>query len=268
MSDHALTSADATLLRDAVRGAGSVAMHYFRRRPKVWEKAKNDPVSEADMAVNRYLKARLEAARPAYGWLSEESEDDPRRFGCDRVWVVDPIDGTRAFIKGRPDFVISAALVDCGRPVLGIVFRPALDQLFEAGLGTGARLNGQPIQISARAALEAGGMAGAEDYFRSRTVWPLPWPQLRFQPCNSIALRVCLVACGDLEAAVTLRPKNDWDIAAADLILSEAGGLLDSGEGRPHLYNGKLPRLPRIIATNGHVHAAVMARVDAAVSAA
>ncbi|MGF1605543.1 MAG: inositol monophosphatase family protein [Rhodothalassiaceae bacterium] len=261
-------SDDFALLVDAVRGAGAIALHYFNRKLRVWEKAKNNPVTEADIAVNRYLKARLEAARPDYGWLSEENEDDPRRLTKERVWVVDPIDGTRAFMKGTADFAISVALVEAGRPRLGVVYRPLRQDLYAAASGCGARLNGEPIHPSDRTVLDDSRLAGDPGYFRSKKIWPLAWPATRCRNWNSIALRVCFVASGRVDAAVTLQPKQDWDMAAADLILTEAGGRFDSGEAGPHAYNGPIPRLPRIIATNGPLHAAVMERVQAAVDKA
>lgn len=255
---------DFDLLVDAVQGAGAVALHYFKRKYQVWEKSKNDPVSEADFAVNRYLKARLEAARPDYGWLSEENEDDPKRLTRSHVWVIDPIDGTRAFIGGTADFSVSAALVVDGKPLLGAVLRPLTGDLFAASQGGGARLNDELIMAKDCADLSGARMVGDEGYFRSRRIWPMPWPEIHCEACNSIALRLCLVAAGMADAAVTLRAKNDWDMAAADLILSEAGGVLNPHLS-PHVYNSKTPKMPLVVASNPAIADAVMQRVDAAI---
>src|SRR3989338_1294718 len=135
-------------MKEAVREAGAIAMRFYQTDHKQWSKAHdNTPVTEADIEVNELLHARLAVARPDYGWLSEETEDDSSRLTQPRVWVVDPIDGTRAFAKGRPHFVISVALVENGRPVLAVLFNPAMDEFFEAEAGKGARLNGRPIHV-------------------------------------------------------------------------------------------------------------------------
>ena len=134
-------SADHALVADAVREAGDIARRYYGGNVESWEKNPGDPVSEADLAIDTFLKEKLTAACPDYGWLSEETVDDPSRLDKSRVWIVDPIDGTRSFIAKKPEFTICAALVENGQPILGVVYNPILEEFYEAELGTGAFLN-------------------------------------------------------------------------------------------------------------------------------
>ncbi|MBK5909983.1 hypothetical protein CCR85_00550 [Rhodothalassium salexigens] len=254
--------AETRLLAEAVREAGRVALGYFRHRPKMWEKRPNDPVSEADLAVNESLRATLGARRPDYGWLSEEDADDTARLGARRTWVVDPIDGTRAFLQGRDCFVVSAALVEDGRPVAAAICRPTHDNLYSAWRGGGAWLNDRPIRVSDTDRLDDARVLGDEDWMHSKRLWPVPWPRLRCRgDCNAIALRICLVAAGDYDATVSLRPSNDWDVAAAELILEEAGGVCITGMGHPHAYNSPKPKPPFVVAAAPGVSDAVMERM-------
>lgn len=227
---------DHTLLCAAVRDAGALALQYFQTDLKHWDKGKDDPVSEADHAVNDLLHARLQGGRPAYGWLSEETEDDQARLTCERVWVIDPIDGTRAFIKGRPHFTICAALVQNGQPISAAVFNPATDEFFEATQDGGARLNGDAIVPSARDAIEGCRMAAFAPMFK-HPAWPEPWPDMEIVDRNSVAYRLVLVANGYVDACLALNRKNDWDLAAADLIVREAGGRITTHDGARLVYN-------------------------------
>jgi len=244
--DHALVS-------EAVRQAGALAMRYFRGRVVQWEKKPGDPVSEADHAVDDFLMERLVGARPDYGWLSEESEDDPARLEAERVWIVDPIDGTRAFLKGKPEFTVCAALAVAGRPRAAAVFNPATDEFFEARAGGGARLNGRPLAVSTRR-----GPRGLELLASRRTFehhhWLTELPRARFTALNSIAYRLALVAAGRFDAAISLLPKSDWDIAAAELLVREAGGRLTTAEGEALLYNQANVRHPSVLAAPPAVH--------------
>ena len=255
-------AADARLLTAAVRDAGAVALDYFHRGARFWDKAANDPVSEADLAVDASLQAALAGSRPDYGWLSEEGEDDPRRLACQRTWVVDPIDGTRAFLKGRDTFVVSAALVERGRPVAAAIFRPVTGDLFTAERGAGARLNDAPIKAPATDRLEDAAVLGDAGLFRSERLWPVPWPAVRCSGgYNAIALRICLVAAGAFDATVSLRPTNDWDLAAAELILEEAGGVCVSHMAGPHAYNTAKPKPPFVVAAAAGLEHSIMKRM-------
>ncbi len=247
---------DAALLNAAVREAGGLALRHFKTGVKSWDKKPNDPVSEADLAVDELLHARLGGARPDYGWLSEESE--PEGLERARVWVVDPIDGTRAFIDERPEFTVCAALVEDGAAVAAAIFNPATDEFFEAATGAGARLNGAAIRVSGTAELPGAQLLGPRKLFaKHKEHLPAaasggPLPDMHY--VNSIAYRVALVAAGRYDAVVTLHGVNDWDIAAAGLVLTEAGGRLTTHDGRDLRFLRQGTRQPNLLATNGHLH--------------
>jgi myo-inositol-1(or 4)-monophosphatase len=230
VSDHA-TLGD--MLRTAVREAGALALTYARADLKHWTKGNDSPVSEADIAVDALLKERLGGT--GYPWLSEEVEDDPVRLNARRVWVIDPIDGTRAFIAGRDDWTISAALVEDGRPIIAAVFAPVADEFFFATLGTGATCNGAPIRV-----IDAETLAGARVGGPKRVIDNL----LRHEPAvvaapriHSLALRFAKVAQGTLDVALASANSQDWDLAAADLLVHEAGGTLTTLAGDAAQYN-------------------------------
>jgi myo-inositol-1(or 4)-monophosphatase len=244
---------DLALLEAAVREAGGIARRFFGTDYKRWSKSGGSPVTEADLAVDRFLRETLTAARPDYGWLSEESPDDPARLGRERVFVVDPIDGTIAFLKGRPHFTICAAVVRAHRPVAGAVYNPMSDEFYLAGAGGGARRNGVPIRVGDRAGLKDCAMLGD----RSQLGRP-PWPPMHVQNRNSIALRLALVADGSADATVSLSAKRDWDLAAADVILAEAGGRISDLAGAPLRYNGPDAVQPGLIAAGPALHAQIV----------
>ncbi len=229
-----LWTADRERLAAAIRDGGAIALKFFRGTFKSWTKGKSDsPVSEADIAVNDLLRERLPL--PGDGWLSEESENDPARLGARRVWVVDPIDGTRAYIAGREDWSISAALVETGRPVVAAVFAPAADELFLATAGSGATRNGAPIHVSAGVGLDGARIAGPKrllEWIAGRHPGIAAMPRV-----HSLALRLVRVAQGELDGAIAGGRANDWDLAAADLLVHEAGGLMTTLDGKVLSYN-------------------------------
>ncbi|ODT83409.1 MAG: hypothetical protein ABS76_03330 [Pelagibacterium sp. SCN 64-44] len=215
-----LYSDDLELLRSAAVAAGIIASSYFRRDVKSWTKENASPVSEADIVVDRFLAANLLGARPAYGWLSEETVDNPSRLDCERVFVVDPIDGTRAFLRGEDYWTISLAVVENGVPVAGVVYAPALDEMYEASKGGGARLNGQKLVRNRRAGapplIPAPGAVHQEMQAAGLTY-------TRGPAYPSLAYRLVQVATGRLDAALARRGAQDWDIAGAAVILGESG---------------------------------------------
>ncbi|MBL4595013.1 MAG: 3'(2'),5'-bisphosphate nucleotidase CysQ [Robiginitomaculum sp.] len=233
---QATPAQDLSLLETAARGAGALAMHWFANPGKVWDKGDQHPVTEADLAVDQQLKEVLRAARPDYGWLSEETVDDRSRLHAARVFIVDPIDGTRAFIQGKPHFSISIAIVEKGRPIAGAVFNPALDEMYLAAKDKGASLNGEPIRIRTCASLLDCRMIANEGLFRQKH-WRESWPAMQYCTRNSMAYRIALVASGAHDVTLTLRPKSDWDLAAADLIANEAGATITDPDGVAFAYN-------------------------------
>jgi myo-inositol-1(or 4)-monophosphatase len=254
-----LREPDVELLESAVRTAGTIVRNFTTQPYKTWRKSDGSPVSEADLAVNRYLNQTLRPARPDYGWLSEESEDDPARLHAKRVFVIDPIDGTVAFLKGHPHFTICAAVVEGERPIAAAVYNPLMDECFTAAKGEFVRLNGKSIRVSHREALDGSRILA------SKTVLDDPqwdWPPLYGENRNSSAYRIALVACGTFDGTISLTAKHDWDIAAAELIAEEAGGIVTTHEGAPIRYNGVAPVQPSAIAAGPALHAAIIARLN------
>ena len=250
---------DLALLLDTVASAGAIALGYFGASPNKELKSDGSEVSEADIAVNDHLQKVLMGARPDYGWLSEETDDDARRLDCQRVWVVDPIDGTRAFLREKPEWTVSVALVEDRKPVLAAVFNPAKDALYHAIAGGGAFLSGQPAHVEDRSEIAHSHFAAAAELFRKK-FWSEPWPPLDVRWVNSIAYRMALVASGHVNAVISLSNKNDWDLAAADLLVQEAGGKVTTQLGEPFLYNGTVPRQDSVVAAGPLLHALLLER--------
>ena len=256
--------ADLALVEETVRQAGAIVRKFYRGSYRKWDKGKGQPVTECDLAVDEFLSHRLRAARPNYGWLSEETEDDPQRLEASFVWVVDPIDGTVAFVKGRPHFTICAAIVADGRPIIGTVYNPITGECFSAMSGRGATLNGKRVHVSTRTVLEGCRILGPKTTFDRPPVNiapSIPWPPMHVETRNSVAYRLALVACGAFDAAVALSAKHDWDLAAADLIVQEAGGRATTHGGDLFRYNAAPPLQPSVIAAGPALHAQLIARV-------
>ncbi len=246
-----------TLLKQAVHEAGDIARTYFKGDLKSWDKKPGDPVSEADIAIDTHFRELLMKARPDYGWLSEETADDPTRLEKSRVWVVDPIDGTRSFIAGKPEFTICAALVEDGAPVLGIVYNPILEEFYEASLGSGAFLNGERIFCSEKQDLENGHFLTSRKAFEWHG-WLNDAPGASFGHVNSIAYRMVKVASRQVDASLSFTAKSDWDIAAADIILKEARGISTTTSGQSLNYNKKSVEHRNVISSGTALHPALM----------
>ena len=246
--------ADRARLAAVIRDAGALALKTFGGPLKSWIKGHDSPVTEADIAVNDLLLERLPSLGD--GWLSEESENDPTRLAARRVWVVDPIDGTRAYIAGREDWSISVALVEDGRPVLAALFAPVTDELFLATLGCGATRNGGPIKPSDGDGLDGARVAGPKRMLErmvARHTGLLAVPRV-----YSLALRMVRVAQGTLDAAIAGGNSADWDLAAADLLVHEAGGIMTALDGQPLLYNRPEPVHGVLVASGRRRHAAII----------
>jgi myo-inositol-1(or 4)-monophosphatase len=248
---------DYALLLDTVREGGALALSYFHDGVKHWQKGPDDPVSEADHAVDDLLRQKLLSGRPEYGWLSEETDDDPKRLDCKDVWVVDPIDGTRAFIQQRPEFTVCAALVREGRPLAAAVYNPATEEFYDALLGGGARLNGNPIHVSAATNFEGARLLTGQHFFRNTGPADKP-AEVTIHMVNSIAYRMCLVADSRYDACISLSRKSDWDIAAAELILAEAGGVNTNSLGQGFEYNRPETLHKSVISAGPDLHAHVL----------
>lgn len=237
---------DLKLLKSAAVHAGIIALGFFRTELRTWTKNVTSPVSEADIAVDHFLIGALRGARPDYGWLSEETADSPARLESQRVFIVDPIDGTRGFIKGEDSWTISLAVVEAGRPIAGVVYAPVRDEMYVAGLGLGASHNGAPMRVEGPAPASPIIPAPAAVHNELAT---LGVDHVAGPAYPSLAYRLVQVAAGTLDAAVARRGAQDWDIAGADIILTEAGARFeDVCLGMP-LYNGSDTRHAALAAT-------------------
>ena len=247
----------AARLDAAVREAGSLALSMFGKPIKQWTKcASASPVSETDIAVDTLLRERLTGGSNAIAWLSEETADDAARLTSRFVWVVDPIDGTRAYLSGQPDWAISAALVENGRPIAACLYAPALDEFFAARAGAGSTLNGNAIAATPGADLHAIRVAGPQK-FLERLSAILP-PFTKLPRGHSLALRFARVAQGLCDAAFAGGNSHDWDLAAADLLVHQAGGVLTPLVGGAIAYNRPVPRHGMLIAAGRDRQAALI----------
>ncbi len=244
--------ADLLLAERAARDAADHALWLSTRGFETWAKGKNDPVTTADLEVDALLRERLLDARPGYGWLSEETADSLDRLKARALWVVDPIDGTRDYARGRDGWAVSVALVVDGAVVLGVLAAPALGQVY-VGTAEGATLNGAAIRVSGRVA-EAGMRLPVDPQFVTARLWERPWDAMAVQKPNSMALRIAMVASGEADGLIDARMTNEWDVAAASLILEAAGGRITDREGSPFTFNKPEPELLGIVAATPALH--------------
>ncbi len=258
----------ARLMRTVAHEAGEIAMASFQAgaptTARIWNKEGGSPVTEADIAVDTFLKARCAEALPEAAWLSEETVDDPARLGKDLVWVVDPIDGTRAFMAGVPDWCVCIALLSGNTPVLGIVHAPALNvagsaqtsgATYEALAGAGATLNGNNIRATAGTNASPR-IAGPKPMLEALALHMPLAPQPRVP---SLALRLVRVADGSLDGGIVSPDSRDWDLAAADLIVEEAGGLVTSLDNARLAYNRPRPVHATLVVAGADLHPALLA---------
>jgi myo-inositol-1(or 4)-monophosphatase len=234
--------------------AGAMALDRFDTDFQRWEKTPGSPVCELDIAIDRMLKARLSTLLPEAGWLSEETADSADRLAHDLLWVVDPIDGTRDYIRARPGWCVSVALVDRGKPVIGILEAPSRNERWHAVIGQGSTRNGVPLKASDRT-----------DFPGSRTpVDALPKADrdlVMVHKPNSIALRIAMVAADEADLVATLRWGNEWDIAAAILVASEAGAVVSDALGALLVFNKPRPQAFGVLVSTPGIHPAAVARL-------
>ena len=244
---------DRELLQQLGVEAGKIGMRWFGKKPEVWMKEGDSPVSEADFAIDRFLKNELMQARPDYGWLSEETDDDLGRLGAQRLFVVDPIDGTRGFINGMDQWCVSIAVVENHRPVVGVLECPALQQTIVSQLDEGAWCNGSRLGTAAMGKDRSLRLTGPRSVqsqaldSSARAVEKLP-----FVP--SLAYRIAMIAMGEAELSLARASAKDWDLAAADLIAHEAGACLTDLTGERPTYNCEDVRHGALLACPQHDH--------------
>ena len=252
-----MPASDLDLLIDAARAAGEEALRHTGPTARRWDKPGGlGPVTEADMAVDALLSDRLRAARPGYGWLSEETEDSDARLSCERVFIVDPIDGTRSFIEGSGTWAHSLAVADRGVVTAAVVYLPARDMMYVAAERQGAFLNGAAIRVSDRNDLSGASLLAAKPNLAPQH-WVGGTPDVKRAHRPSLAYRLCLVAEGRYDAMLTLRPSWEWDIAAGELILREAGAMTSDRAARVLRFNNAAPKVNGVIAANPVLHDAI-----------
>ncbi len=227
------------IAKDAAFEAGSIIMSYYNTDYEIKDKGYHNPVTTADHAADTLLKKTLMAARPDYGWLSEETVDSTARLSKERVWVVDPLDGTKEFIEGVPNFVVSVALVENGYPVVGVLYNPVTKEMFTAEKSKGAFLNDKPILCSTKESVSEMVILNSRSETR-RGLWK-SYDGIfgKLKAIGSVAYKLGLTAAGKADIFASLRPKNEWDICAGNCIINEAGGKLIDLNGEQRLYNQK-----------------------------
>jgi len=228
--------ADLELAERAAREAGKVILGYYQDEYEIQEKGKGNPVTTADLEADKVLESTLLGARPDDGWLSEETADSPARLDCSRVWIVDPIDGTKEFIKGIPQFAISIALAAEGQIVVGVIYNPAKDELYSAARGLGLTLNGKPAHVSDLTDLSKASILASRSEV-ARGEFDVFKDDYEITPIGSIAYKLALVAAGQADLTFTLTPKNEWDFAAGSLLVTEGGGRVLVLGGHPQTFN-------------------------------
>jgi myo-inositol-1(or 4)-monophosphatase len=243
---------------EAVKEAGELALKLFRNGVDRWRKSDGTPVSEADLQVDSLLRQRLLQQTPDYGWESEESDGQTPR-AAQRFWLVDPIDGTIAFLGGSDSWCISLSLIEAGRPILGIIHAPAQKRTYSTARGGGAKLNGQPVKVSDTQKLQGARLIGNQTSLKPHR-WRHPLPDVERITVPSLALRLAHVAQGAADGALALGHKHDWDLAAGDLLVSEASGVISDLEGARLSYHPGRSIRSGFIAANAAIHAALMAK--------
>ena len=252
-----MPESDAAIVAEAVLAAGEIALRYWRKSPKSWEKPDGTgPVTEADLAVNDLLLARLSTARPGYGWLSEETPDGPARLAQAQCFILDPIDGTRAFMAGEAHFAVSLAVADQGVVTAAAIYLPALDVLYSATLSGPALRNGLPIHCSARLALDGATLLASRPALAAEH-WRHPPPVKRAFRA-SLAYRLCLVADGSFDAMLTLRDTWEWDVAAGMLIAERAGAVVSDRLGAALVFNRDRPQVAGVLVAGAALHGALL----------
>jgi myo-inositol-1(or 4)-monophosphatase len=237
----------------AARAAGDIIRSHYHTRYDVDYKGKDSPVTIADRDANHKIHEIIQGEFPHDGWLSEETVDSPERLSCRRVWVVDPMDGTKEFIQKIPELAVSIALVEDGSPVVGVAYNPIHDQLCWAVRGQGAWSNDRRLQVSPATQLQDATILASRSETQ-RGEWEKFSSQFRIQQTGSAAYKMALIAIGDADATFTLVPKNEWDICAGVLLVEEAGGTVSHLDGRPLRFNQAKTLLQGLVASNGRLH--------------
>jgi myo-inositol-1(or 4)-monophosphatase len=246
------------LAKKASRVAGEILRSYWKREGlKIGSKGKDNPVTAADLEADQAIKNLLRDPFPAYGWLSEETADNEDRLQCSRVWIVDPLDGTREFINGIPEFAVAIALIEDGVPVLGVTYNPIKRELYSSARGAGCFLNSQRVRVTRTRVLKRATVLASRSE-TARGEWQVFDKMLKVSPTGSVAYKLAMVAAGKGDASFTRSPKSEWDIASGAALVAEAGGTITDAAGHALRFNRPNVKLEGLVADNTILHAALM----------
>ena len=246
---------EVAVAREAALAAGEILRRYWSGRDfRIDQKGKDNPVTTADFEADRKLKEILHGGFPDYGWLSEETADDGERLSRERVWIVDPLDGTKEFIKGVPEFVVAIALTERGAPMMGVSYNPIKKELFAGAVGAGCTLDGEPVRVTRTATLAHSTVLASRSE-TSRGEWKAYEGKVTVRPVGSVAYKLALVAAGEADATFTDSPKSEWDVASGAALIIAAGGRITDVDGNELLFNKPSVKLKGMIASNGRLHA-------------
>ena len=246
------------LAKKAARAAGEILRGHWRRGGyEIGSKGHDNPVTAADLEADRAIKKMLRDPFPGYGWLSEETADNDERLKCRRVWIVDPLDGTKEFIKGIPEFAVAIALIEDGVPVLGVTYNPVKRETYWAMRGAGCYLNKRRVRVTRTRTLKRATVLASRSE-TARGEWQMFRGTLNARPTGSVAYKLALVAAGKGDATFTRSPKSEWDIASGAALVIEAGGTITDIKGREIRFNRRNVQLDGLIADNTILHAALM----------
>lgn len=245
---------------EAARCAADIIRRYYKTELEIELKGEDDPLTAADRESNACIHALVTQAFPDDGWLSEETADSKARLAKRRVWIVDPLDGTKEFTQHIPEFCVCIALVEDGRPIVGVELNPAADRLYVAVRGHGTTVDGAPARVSTqRVVADAEVMASRSEDKRGE--WDAFKARCKVVLTGSVAFKLAQLSTGHGDATFTLTPKNEWDICAGSLLVEEAGGRVTGLDGKPLVFNQSSPLRPGMIASNGVLHQGLLALI-------
>lgn len=252
-----MASRELTVAVEAAHAAGAIVRGWYEGAYTVREKSNDSPVTEADEEANQCIHTMIRDAFPDDGWLSEETRDSAERLGKRRVWVVDPLDGTKEFINRIPEFCVCIGLVDHETAIVGVSYNPVRDELFAAERGAGVSLNGAPVRVSREPAMARARFLASRSE-AARGEWEAFRDALHVELTGSVAYKLALIAAGRADATFSLTPKNEWDVCAGAALIAEAGGRITDRYGKPLRFNQPETKLPGIIASNADLYAPIV----------
>lgn len=257
-----MPSHELAIAEQAAREAGAIIRGFYDLPMEVRQKGRDNPVTEADERANECIHGHIARAFPNDGWLSEETRDSPERLGRKRVWIVDPLDGTKEFINHIPELCVCIALVEDESPILGVSYNPITDEMFAAARGLGMRRNGVLTRVSETSDLaQARVMASRSEDKRGE--WDPFKSRMQVVLTGSVAYKLALIAGGLADATFSLTPKNEWDVCSGAALIQEAGGRITDRDGLPLRFNQPKTLLPGIIATNAALFDPIRAAIAA-----